>query len=353
MTHLWLRHEVRATEGRTPLVPADAARLITAGHQVTVERSPHRVCTVEEYESVGCHIASTGAWVDAPADAYILGLKELPPVPATLRHHHVYFGHAYKGQHGARELLRRFSAGGGVLLDLEYLTDEHGRRLAAFGYWAGYVGAALAILHLRGTRGPLRPRRRAELDAALAAPGETPSVLVVGALGRCGEGARDACAVAGIRPTAWDLAETRQLDKPALLGHDALVNTVLTTHPITPFVTEADLDDPVRRLRVICDVSCDVTSDCHTLPVYDQVTTWDEPSRQLRSGERPVHVIAIDNLPALLPREASEAFSADLSAHLLDLTSAPWRRAAERFHTTIEEYADAEGALGGHRLVHG
>ena len=37
--------------------------------------------------------------------------------------------------------------GGGALLDLEYLTDDHGRRLAAFGYWAGYVGAALAVLH--------------------------------------------------------------------------------------------------------------------------------------------------------------------------------------------------------------
>ena len=33
--------------------------------------------------------------------------------------------------------------------------DDGGRRLAAFGFWAGYLGAALAVLHHRGgLRGP-------------------------------------------------------------------------------------------------------------------------------------------------------------------------------------------------------
>jgi saccharopine dehydrogenase (NAD+, L-lysine forming) len=341
VTHIWVRQETRENEGRVPLVPADAAFLVRAGCQVTVERSAHRVFPIEDYLSAGCQAAPPGGWADAPADACVLGLKELPPTPAALRHRHIYFGHAYKGQRGAAELMHRFRAGGGLLLDLEYLTDERGRRLAAFGYWAGYAGTAIAILALRGIQRPLRPCRRAELDAALPAPGPAPRVLVIGALGRCGRGARDACATAGIRPTPWDLAETRRLDKAALLGHDLLVNTVLATHPIPPFVEDADLVNPDRALRLICDVSCDVTSPCHTLPVYDRVTTWDEPFRPLAATGRPLRVMAIDNLPALLPREASEAFSAELRTHLLDLTSPPWRHAAERFHTTIEEYEDA------------
>ena len=85
----------------------------------------------------------------------MVGLKELPVRPAELRHRHVYFGHAYKNQEGAGELLQRFASGGGRLLDAEYLTDDVGRRLASFGYWAGYVGAALSVL-----------RRRHRLDAA-------------------------------------------------------------------------------------------------------------------------------------------------------------------------------------------
>jgi saccharopine dehydrogenase (NAD+, L-lysine-forming) len=55
------------------------------------------------------------------------------------------FGHAFKGQHAGKALLARFRAGGGTLYDLEYLVDEAGRRLAAFGYWAGYAGAAVTL----------------------------------------------------------------------------------------------------------------------------------------------------------------------------------------------------------------
>ena len=62
------------------------------------------------------------------------------------------FGHAYKGQPAGQVLLRRFRDGGGTLYDLEYLTDETGRRVAAFGYWAGYAGAALSAFGLDGAK---------------------------------------------------------------------------------------------------------------------------------------------------------------------------------------------------------
>ncbi|HEX6342165.1 saccharopine dehydrogenase [Umezawaea sp.] len=342
MTRLWIRGEARATERRAPVVPEDVHVLVEAGIDVTVEASAQRAFPVEDYRAAGCDVAPEGSWVDAPSDVVVVGLKELPDHPGELRHRHVFFGHAFKGQAGARDLLDRFHSGGGTLLDLEYLTDDAGRRLAAFGYWAGYVGAALAVLHARGRlSAPLLPTTRADLDAALRVPGDPLRGLVIGALGRSGRGARDALVVAGLVPTEWDLPETANLDRAALIGHDVLVNTVLTTRPSPPFLTDADLDAPGRSLRVVSDVTCDVTSRHNVLPVNDRVTSWDEPARRLRDGERPVDVIAIDNLPSLLPVEASAAFSAELTPQLLDLDAAPWRRAVKHFHDAVKENVDA------------
>ncbi|WP_405895728.1 saccharopine dehydrogenase [Streptomyces sp. NBC_00104] len=330
--HLWLRHETRTTERRTPIVPSDARRLVESGVRITVEDSPQRIFPLEVYEEAGCQVADPGSWVSASARAVIVGLKELPDAPAELTHRHIFFGHAYKGQPGAETLLRRFAAGGGALLDLEYLADDRGRRLAAFGFWAGYLGAALAVLHHRGVlRAPLQPTSKEAMEAELRASTGDVSALVIGALGRSGRGARVALGEAGVEPTCWDLAETRDLDRPALLAHELMVNTVLTTSPVPPFLTDKDLDGPDRRLRTLSDVTVDVGSPLNVLPVYDTTTEWDHPVRRLREHP-PLDLIAIDNLPSLLPREASTDFSAALLPQLLDFeTGGAWGRCLDRF----------------------
>jgi saccharopine dehydrogenase (NAD+, L-lysine-forming) len=346
--HLWLRHEVRSTERRTPIVPDDARRLVAAGVDLTVEESPQRIFPIEEYEAAGARVAPAGSWVSAPSDTVVLGLKELPDEPAELTHRHIYFGHAYKRQPGAADLLRRFAAGGGALLDLEYLVDDDGRRLAAFGFWAGYLGAALAVLQHRGRLvAPLAPTEKEELDERLQpAPGDEDfTALVVGALGRSGRGARVAFATAGVEPTCWDLAETRDLDRPALLAHDVMVNAVLATTPVPPFLREQDLDHPDRRLRTLSDVTCDVGSPLNVLPVYDRTTEWTDPVRRLREAP-PLDLIAIDNLPSLLPRESSTDFSAALLPQLLDYgIGAPWWRCLETFRRTCDELGIKEGGF--------
>lgn len=329
---LWLRAESRPDERRTPLVPDDLATLIAAGIDVVVERSPHRVFADDEYAAVGARLVATGSWSDAPDTAVVLGLKELPDEPYPLRHRHVFFGHAYKDQPGARLLLDRFAAGGGALLDLEYLTDDNGRRLAAFGYWAGYVGAALAVLQHAGVLDPpLRPGTREYLDRRLAevASGQ-PRVLVLGALGRSGTGARDALEVAGVPVTGWDVAETRQLDRAAMLDHEVLVNTVLTSQPTRPYLTVEDLAEP-HRLRVLSDVTNDVGSPYNLFPLYTETTTWQQPVLQVPGTD--LALIAIDNLPSLLPREASISFSAELVGPMGELwtDTAPWRRTLNLF----------------------
>lgn len=344
MEHLWLRAESRPTERRSPVTPADAARLVEDGATVTVEDSAQRVFPTEDYRAAGCRIEPAGSWVDAPADVVVVGLKELPDEPAALRHRHVFFGHAYKGQPNAARLLRRFAAGGGTLLDLEYLTDDSGRRLTAFGFWAGYAGAALTVLHHRGRLDtPLRPTTRQELDALLTADRDQATALVLGALGRCGRGAVEAFTTAGLTPTRWDIEETRELDRPALLAHELVLNAVLATEPATPFLTPPDLDRP-RELTVVCDVTCDVGSACNMLPIYDTTTDWASPTRRLHDGPPPLDIIAVDNLPSLLPEPSSVAFSSDLLPLLRDLDSGPWRRCARRFRTELDRIEESTHA---------
>mgnify|MGYP000147172168 CR=1 FL=1 len=132
MTHLWVRAEQRPNEDRVGLTPEGAADLIKAGFRVTVEESHVRAIPIDSYRDAGVEIAAENSWPDAPLDAIIFGLKELPEDGTPLSHRHIMFGHAYKGQHSGKALLQRFKAGGGTLYDLEYLVDESGRRVAAY-----------------------------------------------------------------------------------------------------------------------------------------------------------------------------------------------------------------------------
>ena len=201
--HVWIRSESRGTERRAPVVPADVPQLVAAGVRVTVEESRQRAFTDDEYAAAGATVVGESTWTEAPEDAYVLGIKELPDEPESLRHRHIYFAHAFKGQDDARRTLERFRRGGGRLLDIEYLTGEDGRRVVAFGYWAGYVGAALGVLQLAGTlTAPLAPMAKHELDAELERAGKAGAdellALVTGARGRSGRGAQQALTTAGM-----------------------------------------------------------------------------------------------------------------------------------------------------------
>lgn len=340
MPHLWVRAESRAHEQRVGITPKGTAKLISAGFQVTVEESGQRNLPIAEYAAVGCDIAPESAWVHAPLDAIVLGLKELPEDGAPLCHHHIMFGHAYKGQPSGRLLLDRFKAGGGTLLDLEYLTDDDGRRVAAFGYWAGYAGAAVSLMcWLAQQRGeiakpvdayPSASHMLMALQQSLMALGtDRPTALIVGALGRVGTGATDLCQAMGVATTRWDMAETASGGPfPEILAHEIFLNCILA-RPGTPvFVPESAKLAP-RNLSVIGDVACDPDSDFSPIKVYDRTTTWDAPA--LRVNDKPVlDVTAIDNLPSMLPAESSEDFAEQMLPYLATLNridEGVWARA--------------------------
>lgn len=342
MTHLWVRAEQRPNEERVGLTPDGARALLAAGIRVTVEHSTVRAIPIDGYAAAGCAIAPENAWPAAPADALIFGLKELPEDGTPLRHRHILFGHAYKGQPAGRVLLARFKAGGGTLYDLESLVDETGRRVAAFGYWAGYAGAAVALkcwaaqarggicgpLHRFADRGALLADLAADLgDAA------RPRAIVIGALGRVGTGASDLCAALGVSVTKWDMAETALGGPfPQVLEHELFLNCILA-RPGCPVFVPAEATTAPRRLRVIGDIACDPTSEFSPIKVYDRVTDWAAPALRVASNP-PLDVTAIDNLPSLLPVESSQDFAAQLLPHLLTLDALDrgvWGRARAEF----------------------
>ncbi len=132
-----------------------------------------------------------------------------------LPHTHIQFAHCYKRQSGWTSILRRFAEGKGCLYDLEFL--EHPttkRRVAAFGFHAGFAGAAAGALAFvaqrsQGGKGSLAGLKPYANEVAMVAhvreglesvgrAGEV-KVLVIGALGRCGSGAVDLFRKVGLK----------------------------------------------------------------------------------------------------------------------------------------------------------
>ncbi|KAF2476166.1 uncharacterized protein BDR25DRAFT_277149 [Lindgomyces ingoldianus] len=378
---LHARAEAKPLEHRSCLTPTTAQHLLHAGYPVLVERSstdPHytRIFQDEEFEQVGCTLVDEGAWETAPTDRIIIGLKELPEADTPLRHTFVHFAHCYKLQAGWEQVLARFPRGGGTLYDLEFLQDSAGRRVAAFGYHAGFAGAALAIktwawqlTHPTGeplpgletfTGGKGYYNNESELIAQLKedvvagekVAGRRPTSLVLGALGRCGSGAVDLLEKIGCSEIKkWDLPETSQRDGPypEIVQSDIFVNCIYLSKPIPPFVNLESLKSPDRRLSVVCDVSCDTTNPHNPIPIYTINTTFDKPTVEVPvEGDGPrLSVISIDHLPSALPRESSEAFSSALLPSLMalkDRSSTPvWQGAEQLFQEKVATLPEGMG----------
>jgi len=361
MTVLHLRSEQKPLEHRSALTPTTAKALIDAGYTVNVERSPIRIFDDAEFADAGCTLVDEYSYPTVPKDHIIIGLKELPEESFPLPHTHVQFAHCYKNQGGWQDVLSRFPRGGGTLLDLEFLTDETGRRVAAFGYHAGYAGAALAVaawshqladptksmpsVKPYANQDLLLDDIRGRLAEGEKIAGRKPRVLVIGALGRCGRGAVDLCKQAGIPEEnilKWDMAETAKGGPfTEIVESDIFVNCIYLSDPIPPFLNAESLSSPNRKLSVVCDVSCDTTNPHNPIPIYTENSTFTNPILPVEGyKEPPLSVISIDHLPSLLPREASEAFSSALLPSMLQLKERKearvWQQAEELFQKHVQ-----------------
>jgi saccharopine dehydrogenase (NAD+, L-lysine-forming) len=364
---LHIRAEVKPQEERTAITPENAKKLIDSGrYALHVERSPERIYKDDEYQQAGCTLVETGSWPKADPSAFIVGLKELPEEDTPLTHRHVFFGHCFKQQNGWKELLHRFTSGKGTLLDLEFLVNEQGRRVAAFGRAAGLAGCAVGLMvwaqqQLHGFDVPLSPIKSYPSVEALAREvaqslaqvkqltGKSPKVMVMGAKGRCGSGALYFLKEAGVEGvTEWDMAETSRGGPFAeIADHHIFVNCIYLMGAIPPFVTKEQLGAiQDRPLTVVVDVSCDYTNPANPLPIYNEATTFLSPTVRVPLASGPLDVVSIDHLPSMIPRESSSDFSTDLLPSLLELADfaagqpAPvWDRALALFNQKVAEAA--------------
>lgn len=344
----WLRAETKEFEYRRALSPDSVKKLINAGHNVYVEKSDVSIIKFEDYASAGAQIVEENSWInDAPENAIIVGLKALPSELETYKHTHIYFAHVYKEQDGWQEVMTKFKNGGGKIIDLEFMVDENARRVCAFGYWAGYVGAALASLfsdELTQSKAikDLQQKRsfidKNELikfvkNYALS----TGNGIVLGCLGRSGKGATDLLRDIGWSVIGWDKIDTQSGGPfPEILNYDVFVNCVLAMQKMPPFMT-LELLQENHQLKVISDVSCDPDSDKNVLPIYTKATDLDDPILTIPSKSGDISLVAIDNLPSILPKESTYDFSDQLEEFLInyDETQGPLKKSLDIFDQTM------------------
>lgn len=346
---IWLRNETKPLERRAPLSPQAVKIIIENGYSIFVESSKDRIYSDKEYKDAGAQIVPSGSWKGTTKSSIILGLKELPENSFPLKHRHIYFAHCFKKQAGYRELLNRFSQGNGKLYDIEFVKNNMGKRLLTFGYWAGYVGAALAI-HTWKTKILKQsynlPQSFAssqellnKVKADLSSINKKPKVLIIGSKGESGTGTIKFLEKLNIQATQWTSKDTKDKGPfKEILEYDILINCALITKKIKPFLTKELISNSTKNLSVISDVSCNPSSPFNPLPIYNKITTIEKPTIEVEG----VTILAIDHLPSLLPKESSKDFSNQflplfLQFLKLDIERSPWGKALELFYQQLFE----------------
>ena len=136
--------------------------------------------------------------------------------------------------------------------------------------------------------------------------GRKPSVLVIGALGRCGGSVVDLCKQAGIPDEnilKWDLPEAKKGGPfEEIVESDIFVNCIYLSAEIPPFINRESLSSGKQKLSVVCDVSADTSNPHNPVPIYNETSTFSHPTLPVAGYKNPpLSVISIDHLPSLLP----------------------------------------------------
>lgn len=343
-----LRNEYRH-EMRTPLTPSDARALMEHGITVFVEQSKNRIFTNEEYKEHGCVMVEPDFWIEnSDTNCLIIGLKELPDYILdcieAYKHNYnfMHFQHCLKQQIDSDKTLKQLSAC--KLFDFEYVKSVRDNiRLLTFGESAGFVGAALAIFKWIEKTAAInlfqnKPFESNEFVSLIKMYNLlNPSIIIIGANGRCGVGAQSLLRQSGItNVTLWDIEDTRIAGPyEDLLKYDIIINTILlnddASTPSNVFLTTEMLKRKDKQLKIIVDVSCNVSSAKNVLPFCDRYTTFDEPFMELNG----VSICTIDNLPSLMPLSSSVSFSSKLTQLILDYDPAIWQKCLDVFLAKI------------------
>ncbi len=156
------REDRNEWERRVPLAPEHIGQLIGEhGATVRVQTSSQRVFPDHAYASAGAEVVAT-----LDGCPVIVAVKEVPIPLLAPKTTYLYFAHVVKGQLYNLPMLRRLLDLGCDLLDYERIVDATGKRLIAFGRFAGQAGLVETLvafsrkLDLEGLRNPLAALRQ-------------------------------------------------------------------------------------------------------------------------------------------------------------------------------------------------
>lgn len=358
-----IREGKNPPDERVPLTPAQCRLILDTYPQVdlVVESSPVRRIRDEEYEKQGIRIVT-----DLSDRDVLLGVKEVPIPQLLAEKTYFFFSHTIKEQPYNRDLLLEILRKNITMVDYETLTAASGKRLIGFGRYAGIVGAynGIRTWGLRHQSFELKQafqcEDRVELEKELTKVKLPAIKIALTGRGRVAGGAieiLDALKIPKVsvadflektfdHPVYAQLAVTdynkrkdgQAFTKQNFFEHPdeyesnfsrfaAVTDLYVSGHywdSESPFIfSRADARAPEFKIQVVADVSCDIdgpvasTLRPSTIPEpnygYDPRTEKEVAF----DAEGAISVMAVDNLPCELPRNASEDFGAEFIKHIL------------------------------------
>ena len=317
-----------------------------------IESSDIRIFSDQQYRDAGFEVSEDVSDCDV-----MLGVKEVP-IPALIPNKkYFFFSHTIKKQPYNRDLLREILNRNIELYDHEVIVNESGGRLIGFGRYAGLVGAYNGIRAI-GLKNDIFELPKAEslpdLNAMLAELKRIklpPLKIVLTGSGKVANGAKEILEHLGVKNVGVEEYLEGSFDIPVFCNIDVLdynkrkdgkegAVQEFYNHPekyksdflrfakasdffiaghfygagAPAFFTAEDMKSPAFKIKYVADISCDING-----PVASTIrpSTIAEPFYGYSpetGGEvdfkemSAVTVMAVDNLPCELPKDASEGF---------------------------------------------
>ncbi|WP_373520059.1 NAD(P)-dependent oxidoreductase [Aquiflexum sp.] len=327
-----------------------------------VESSQVRCFTDLEYQEAGIEVVYDISFCDL-----LMGIKEVPIEQLIENKTYLFFSHTIKKQSHNRKLLQAILEKNISLIDYELLKDQQGNRTVAFGRWAGIVGAYNGLWTYGQKSGLFDLKRafecfdREEIKRELRKVQLPPIKIVVTGTGRVAKGVKEVLDEVGIRSVQQKDFLVQYFDEPVytvLSGSDynrrktdggfdkeefynspdkyeshflkytevsdILIAAAYWDHRAPKLFQLEDLRSEDFSLSVIADITCDINGSVPTTlrvstiadPVFDidRDTFTELPAFGKQTS---ISVMAIDNLPTELPRDASDEFGSQLTTHFI------------------------------------
>jgi len=359
-----LREGKVPVDRRVALPPEHARRVMEKfpGVHVIAQKSEIRCFEDAAYEKEGIPVVESVEDCDV-----LIGVKEVPVEDLIPEKTYFFFSHTIKKQPYNCRLLQEIVKRNITLVDYETLTDQSGKRIIAFGRWAGIVGAYNGI-YAFGKRYNLFHLRRAhecfdldDLRSEFAKVCLPPVKIILTGGGRVAKGAMEVLMGMGIRKVSprqfveeyFDFPVFAQLnarnynirkDKTAFSRNQFYAEPQLFEGSFLQYARHADIliasaywapaapvlftrEDIMRddfKISVIADITCDIEG---SIPSTKRPSTIDEPLYDYNpcddqvenpfTDEGNITVMAVDNLPCELARDASDSFGRTLAEKVL------------------------------------